>query len=354
MKIPSHLLPLFIGALDVLAATEVEAGDHSTMLDLFKIAQEVNDMSTTWKAAVNPRFANMTIADAKRLLGTILPGEEGYIPIAAKKFADRFEQELPQSFDARVGFPQCAKVIGTIRDQSNCGSCWAFSGVEAFNDRLCIVHGESSLMSPEDTVSCCTGGTCSFSMGCNGGQQGGAWNWFKEVGVSSGGDWADIDTGSTCKPYSMQSCAHHIEPSGDMVSCEDVESYSTPKCTAACTDKGYDKDYISDKHFASSVYSIEGEENIRREIFENGPISVAMSVYEDFESYESGVYQHVSGKYLGGHAIKMIGWGIDDGVKFWICVNSWNDSWGEHGTFRILRGSNECGIESSCVAGDVA
>jgi cathepsin B len=353
MKVATTAIAVLAGAMSV-SGTRVEAGDEITPLNLLRVAEQVNVMDTTWKAAVNARFSNATLADAKRLLGTILPGEEGYVTIPAKMFPERFEEELPQSFDARVGFPQCAKVIGNIRDQSNCGSCWAFSGVEAFNDRLCIVHGEDRLMSPEDTVSCCTGRVCSFSAGCNGGQQGGAWNWFMEEGVSSGGDWADNGEGTSCKPYSMQSCAHHVEPTGDMVACEDVETYTTPKCTSTCSEESYVKDYASDKHFAKSVYSIEGEDNIRREIFEHGSISVAMSVFEDFESYSSGVYQHVTGQYLGGHAIKMIGWGMDDGVKFWICVNSWNDSWGEYGTFRILRGSNECGIEGSCVAGDVA
>jgi cathepsin B len=83
-----------------------------------------------------------------------------------------------------------------------------------------------------------------------------------------------------------------------------------------------------------------------------GTVSVSMTVYEDFEAYSSGVYQHKTGKSLGGHAIKMIGWGVDNGTPYWICTNSWNDSWGEKGTFRILRGSNECGIESGVVAGD--
>ena len=60
-----------------------------------------------------------------------------------------------------------------------------------------------------------------------------------------------------------------------------------------------------------------------------------------------------SGEPLGGHAVKMIGWGVENNIPYWICVNSWNNLWGEEGTFRILRGSNECGIESSCVAGEV-
>ena len=43
----------------------------------------------------------------------------------------------------------------------------------------------------------------------------------------------------------------------------------------------------------------------------------------------------------------------DTGTPYWLCVNSWNYGWGEQGLFRILRGSDECGIESSVVAGDV-
>jgi cathepsin B len=86
---------------------------------------------------------------------------------------------------------------------------------------------------------------------------------------------------------------------------------------------------------------------------EHGTVSVAMTVYEDFETYTSGIYQHVTGKNLGGHSIKMIGWGVENGTPYWLCVNSWNDSWGEKGLFKILRGKDECGIESSVVAGEV-
>lgn len=83
----------------------------------------------------------------------------------------------------------------------------------------------------------------------------------------------------------------------------------------------------------------------------NGPIEVSFSVYSDFETYTSGVYQHTSGSYLGGHAVKMLGWGVENGTPYWLIANSWNPSWGDKGYFKIIRGQDECGIESSAVAG---
>merc|ERR1719247_696958 len=210
-----------------------------------------------------------------------------------------------------------------------------------------------TLLSPEDTAACCTGVQCSFSMGCNGGQPAGAWNWFTKKGVSTGGDYEDVGTGTTCKPYTLHSCAHHSDPAPGTPACEDLPTYKTPECTNTCSESAYGTDYKDDKMKASSSYAVKGVTNMQKELMEKGTLSVALSVYEDFESYTGGVYQHVEGKYLGGHAVKMIGWGVDNGVPYWLCVNSWNYGWGEEGLFRILRGSNECGIEGSVVAGDV-
>lgn len=64
-----------------------------------------------------------------------------------------------------------------------------------------------------------------------------------------------------------------------------------------------------------------------------------------------GVYQHTSGGELGGHAIRILGWGTENGTPYWLVANSWNSDWGDKGYFKILRGKDECGIEGEIAAG---
>ena len=58
------------------------------------------------------------------------------------------------------------------------------------------------------------------------------------------------------------------------------------------------------------------------------------------------------GEPSGFHSVRLIGWGVDNEVKYWLAANSWGRKFGEDGGyFRILRGVNECGIEDALVAG---
>lgn len=64
-----------------------------------------------------------------------------------------------------------------------------------------------------------------------------------------------------------------------------------------------------------------------------------MEIYTDFFNYKSGIYSHASGSYAGGHAIKIIGWGADNGTSYWLVANSWGTQWGENGFFKIEIGT---------------
>jgi len=110
--------------------------------------------------------------------------------------------------------------------------------------------------------------------------------------------------------------------------------------------------YSGDKHHGGKEYYLgRNEENVRLEIFTNGPVVAGYTVYQDFYSYKGGVYHHVTGAYAGGHAVKIIGWGTENGVPYWLVANSWGPDWGPYkGFFKIRRGNNECDFEAGICA----
>jgi len=254
---------------------------------------------------------------------------------------EKVKMDLPDTFDAREQWPECPST-DEIRDQAACGSCWAFGAVEAMTDRICIQSKGASKphISAQDLLSCCK--LCGF--GCNGGYPNQAWRYWTASGLVSGGNYGDQEG---CIPYSIPPCDHHTN--GTHGACGDI--VKTPACSSTCRE-GYGTAYKDDKHYGLSHYGVRNdEETIRQEIFTNGPVEAGYTVYEDFLSYSSGVYQHVTGKMLGGHAVKILGWGTEGDVPYWLVANSWNTEWGDKGYFKILRGSNHCGIERQIYAG---
>ena len=97
------------------------------------VVQAVAAKASTWTAGKNQRFHGMTLGEVKTLMGALPePAEMKAGP------RSNYPEELsliPKNFDARKHWPQCPQ-IGHIRDQSTCGSCWAFGAVESMGDRL--------------------------------------------------------------------------------------------------------------------------------------------------------------------------------------------------------------------------
>ncbi|KAK8967653.1 hypothetical protein KSP40_PGU017031 [Platanthera guangdongensis] len=279
-----------------------------------------------WKAVMNPHFSNYTVQQFKYILGVKQTPHNALINIPVKTYPKSLK--LPKDFDARTSWSHCTS-IGRILDQGHCGSCWAFGAVEALSDRFCIHFGINASLSANDLLACC-GFMCGD--GCDGGYPIFAWRYFVQNGVVT----------EECDPYFDQiGCAHP--------GCE--PSYPTPTCEKQCKVKN--KVWAQTKHFAVNAYKINSDpQNIMAEVYQNGPVEVAFTVYEDFAHYKSGVYKHITGDEMGGHAVKLIGWGTSEhGEDYWLLANQWNRGWGDDGYFKILRGANECGIEEAVVAG---
>jgi C1A family cysteine protease len=292
--------------------------------------KELDSIPKLWKSSSYPDhyMGRLTYGKAKSWLGAIAD------PVPLPDDAPEYSLgDLPENFDSRLNWPACT-FIADIEDQSNCGSCWAVSAASAMGDRLCIKKGENIKLGSLDLLACC-GITC--GMGCNGGYPGMAWKYFTGSGVVT----------EKCFRYPFPKCYHGNSSHPD--SCAKLPSYKTPACPKQCNTT--DLKIPTEKRFGKSSYSLSGEKKIMQDIYENGPIVGTFTVYEDFTAYKSGIYHHVSGKSLGGHAVRVIGWGQENGVKYWLISNSWNVHWGERGLFRILRGKNECGIENGGSAG---
>ncbi|KAL0226993.1 hypothetical protein P9112_014317 [Eukaryota sp. TZLM1-RC] len=272
----------------------------------FHVINTVNsNPRALWVAGVNPRFAGMNDDERRALLGTRLD----FINLPKKT---EVSNDLPENFDVRSKWPGCPSYA--IRDQGRCGSCWAFGAAEALSDRFCAAKGQQVILSPQYLVSC-----DKSNMACNGGWLDKVWNFMASTGVVE----------DSCMPY----------VSG--------QSGQVPACPTACKDGSELKMYK-----AANAYDVSSNEQaIMTEIEKYGSVEVGFSVYSDFMSYRSGIYHHVSGYLQGGHAVKLIGWGVENGEKYWLCANSWGASWGEKGHFRIRRGVNECNIESMVTAG---
>ncbi|XP_055348612.1 cathepsin B-like isoform X2 [Paramacrobiotus metropolitanus] len=294
----------------------------------------INELNTTWRAG-RSYMDHLPLHQVKRMCGTILGGPRPPVMLHAKNGY----KDLPKDFDARTQWPNCP-TIQEVRDQGACGSCWAFGAVEAMSDRYCIHSNLQEHVSAQDLLTCCD--ECGF--GCDGGFPGSAWDYWVSDGLVSGGNY---NSNQGCRPYTIQSCEHHIN--GSLPPCGPTQD--TPSCDQKC-EQSFNDTYKHDKHFGGKSYSVNSDPTqIQMEIFTNGPVEAAFTVYADFLSYKSGVYQHKSGAELGGHAVKILGWGEEDSTPYWLVANSWNPDWGDKGFFKILRGSDHCGIESEITAG---
>jgi len=222
-------------------------------------------------------------------------------------------QWMPASFDSRQRWPYC---IHAIQDQGPCASCWAVAAAEVLSDRFCIASNKAinTILGPQFQVSCDT-----TNKGCNGGYLGKTWAFLETYGSVT----------ESCFKYTSQ-------------------NFIVPTCSSftKCQDGTYMRKYYAKKN-SSKTFS--GVSAMQQEIYANGPIEAAMYVYSDFMQYSGGIYKQAWGSYIGGHAIKIIGWGTQNGINYWIISNSWGGKWGETGHARIAFG--QVGIEVQGYAG---
>ena len=287
----------------------IDKASLNAPIDFTKITASLQKANVNWTPKVYSQFQQKTPNDlAKNFLGLIHPGDAQIKELRAKAPSTKPSALfflLPTFFTATQKWPKCTSIT-TIRDQGNCGSCWAFASAEVMSDRECIRRGYNVILSAFQIASC-------VPSYCDGGWMGSAYDFYISNGVVH----------DYCQPYSLPLYCLRS-------SCKNTFYY-----------------YYWSLYFGYSKYALPYSEfSIMWDIYWNGPVTAAFYVYQDFYAYGGGVYYYKYGSFVGGHAIKIIGWGVENGIKYWLCANSWGTWWGLGGFFKIRRGTNECYIES--------
>lgn len=216
-----------------------------------QIIKEVNSRNSTWVAGENPSTMGRSYAQLARMCGAILDGPIK-LPLGAH-FTENRVLSAPDSFDVRDKWGAVCPSVTQVRDQSNCGSCWAVSAAEVATDRLCIgTNGQKTeILSSLDVLSCCS--SCGY--GCQGGYPSAAMDWFASTGIVTGGDYHNY---TYCQSYPFAMCDHHT--TGQYQPCPSGLE-PTPSCKQQCdSESKWPASYSADKHVFKSGYSVPDDE----------------------------------------------------------------------------------------------
>jgi len=197
--------------------------------------------------------------------------------------------------------------VTSVKDQGQCGSCWTFSATGAVEGAWAISKGQLIDLSEEQLVECATGREYG-SHGCNGGQMEGAFKYVVENGQCSLSSYPY--TSGTGQSGSCKSCSAVAH----MSSCSDVKP----------------NDQISLKGAVAQQ-----------------PVAIAIEAdTKYFQSYSSGVLTSSSCGTSLDHGVLTVGYGEENGIKYWLVKNSWGPSWGMGGYVKIGRSdsTNDPGI----------
>ena len=217
--------------------------------------------------------------------------------------------DIPESFDARVKWPNC---VPKIQNQGGCGACYAFSVSTAFSMRYCIRNNLSKIInfSAQNLINCLSG--------CIGDFPDVTWNYLHENGITT----------EKCLSYKQ----------------------GRRSCNLKCDLNNV----IFDTYYAGKTKFLEDEIAIKKEILKNGPVTTMMYIYGDYYSYKSGVYIHKSKHNypIDNHSITIMGWGVENGVKYWLIQDSYGESKGENGFIKIKIG-DDCGAGATAFCDEV-
>lgn len=250
--------------------------------------REHNDGNHSWTMVVN-RFSDLTPVEFEHM-------HLGYFhrPNANKNYADLSDMEAANDIDCST-----KGAVTPIKDQAQCGSCWAFSTTGSTEGANFISKGELVSVSEQQLVDC----SGSYgNQGCNGGLMDNAFKYYLGKGKGA--------TLESAYPYTGRdgSCKSGLTVAVTISKFTDVPANSESGLKTAVTQQ---------------------------------PVSVAVDARK-WQSYSGGVFSGCSSSIQLDHGVLAVGYNGES----WKVKNSWGPSWGESGYIRLVMDKNECGISN--------
>jgi C1A family cysteine protease len=275
--------------------------EFESRFEIFKenlrtIIQHNLDSTQNFTMSIN-QFTDLTQSEFKeKYVGGLKSVEVG--SYGCKSFSSG-ASGLPDSIDWRT-----KGAVTSVKDQGQCGSCWTFSSTGAAEGAWAISKGQLIDLSEQQLVDCATGINYG-SHGCSGGQMEGAFKYLIEHGQCTLASY----------PYTAKDgLCHSCSPVVHFSSCSDVKP--------------------NDQLSLKAAVSIQ-------------PVAIAIEAdTRYFQSYSSGVLTSSSCGTQLDHGVLIVGYGVENGQKYWLVKNSWSASWGENGYVKIARSdsTNDAGI----------
>mmetsp|Transcript_15921 Transcript_15921/g.35242 ORF Transcript_15921/g.35242 Transcript_15921/m.35242 type:complete len:372 (+) Transcript_15921:61-1176(+) len=296
-----------------------ELASRKALYDLeFARVQAHNAKNLSWKEGIN-KYSAFTVQEKKSSFGRhkgVAARQAKMLKSQSLDFQVKSAEELPASVDWRE-----KGIVSAVKDQGHCGSCWAFATTAVIESHVALSSGLLFDLSVEQMAMCAPNPD---SCGGTGGCEGSTAELAFEYVAGSGGLLEEFQ-------YSYTSYYG-----------EDFECAMPAGQAAVATISGYVQ--LAENNYTALMTAIATV----------GPVAVSVDASE-WHSYAGGVFDGCNQESPDiDHAVVLMGYGVENGQKYWLVRNSWAPSWGELGYIKIARQDTDetvCGTDSTPLDG---